>query len=428
MKKVLFVLAAAMCFSCASVAQTSEKEIKKAQKEAQKLVRQAREELNDTESGDINKALSLIEQAMTNQYTKDKAETWSVAGDIYKSLYSKESNKVYLNQPYDTVNMYENLIKMYDYYFKCDELEQIPNEKGKVSQDCRLKNAEELDRNRTNFINAGIFYFNSRHDYAKAYQMFDKYYQIGEVPMLKSYTDANPDYAKYAVEFAYFPTLAAIQMEDYEKVLKYCDKGVEDPENGETCYRFKCEAYSHLKDTANWVKALQGGVEKFPTVDYYYMQLIVYYDNTQQVDEMETFAQSMLDKDPDKAYNYYVIGYIKQNKKAYDDAISNYLKAIEKDPVLSEAYINCGICYMLQANDYMEANANVKYGSTAYKKMMETEQDYYKKAQPMWEKVRELKPDDTKTWGLQLYQIYYKLNMTKELNQIETILKAEGLL
>lgn len=425
MKKVLFMLVAALCFSTVTFAQS--KEEKQAIKEANKVLRTAKEELTG-ESGNLQTARKLIEQAMQNQYTKEMSETWGLAGDVYKALYDAENKKIYLQQPYDTVAMYDYLEKMYDYYFKCDAMEQIPNAKGKTSQDCRIKNAYDLDRNRTNFINGGIFYFNSRRDYANAYRMFDKYYQVGEADMLKEYTDANPDYAKYAVEFAYFPTLAAIQMEDYEKVLKYCDLGVEDEENGETCYRFKCTAYEMMKDTANWVAALKEGITKFPTQDYYYMQLIVYYDNTQQTDQMEEFVTTMLEKDPDKAYNYYVLGYLRQNQKNYKAAIDAYSKAIEKDPELVEAYINNGLCYMLDANDYMEANSNLKYGTSAYKEMMANEKTYYEKAKPMFEKVKEARPDDVNTWGLQLYQIYYKLNDTKELNKIETILKAEGLL
>ena len=46
----------------------------------------------------------------------------------------------------------------------------------------------------------------------------------------------------------------------------------------------------------------------------------------------------------------------------------------------------------------------------------------------MYEKVEKLLPNDVDKWGPQLYQIYYKLNMSKETSRMETILKAEGLL
>lgn len=37
----------------------------------------------------------------------------------------------YLRKPYDTLKVYNSALNMCKYYFKCDELAQIPNEKVK---------------------------------------------------------------------------------------------------------------------------------------------------------------------------------------------------------------------------------------------------------------------------------------------------------
>lgn len=427
MKKILFMLVAALgmtTMSTFSYAQNSPKELRKAISAARRVVKDAKEELVKlNEGGKIENAKKMVDQAIANEHTKDWSETWSVAGDVYQQLYLSENRKSYTQSPYDTIAMYDYLIKMYDYYIICDSLEQIPNEKGKISTACRDKNANLLHSNRNNLINGGIFYFNSKKDYKKAYNMFDKYYQIAQVPMLKSYTEQDPNYKEYASQFAYFPTLAAFQMKDYKKVLKYVDMGIEDPENGETCLKIKCQSYENMKDTANWVKALQEGIIKFPTQDYYYMQLIMYYDATGKIDEMETFVEDMVKKDPDKAYNYYVIGYLRQNQKLYSEAATQYEIAIQKDPELTEAYINLGLCYMFDANEYLESKSDITYRSAEYKKVLETEKEYYKKAMPIFEKVRQMVPDEIDKWGIHLFQIYYKLNMTKELNDIEKIIQ-----
>lgn len=428
MKRVLFTLVSVVLLSCvSSYAQSTDKEVKKAIKAAQQVVKDAKGQLS-SETGNINQAKKLIEQALNNEYTKNDAETWGVAGEIYMKLYKEENNKTYFEgREYDTVAMYNNLIKMFECFNHCDSLEQIPNEKGRTSTACRDKFASELDANRTNLISGGIFYYNRRRDYAKAYEIFSKYYEVAEMPMFQKFNQENENYAKYAVEFAYFPTLAAYNMGDYNKVLKYCDLGAEDEENGKACYQFKCMAYENLKDTVNWINSLKEGIEKFPTEDYYSLRLLTYYDQSDKLDEMESFVDEMLKKNPDKAYNHYVKGYLKQNQKNYLEAIDSYERARSKDSTLVEAYINEGLCYMFEANNYMDSQSNVKYNSPAYKKVLETEKSYYEKALPLYEKVRELAPDDTKKWGQQLYSIYYKLNMAKELNKIEAILKAEGL-
>ncbi len=56
---------------------------------------------------------------------------------IQKAIYDEENMKIYLESPYDTLKLYNSLAKMYDLYLKCDELAQIPNEKGKVKNKYR---------------------------------------------------------------------------------------------------------------------------------------------------------------------------------------------------------------------------------------------------------------------------------------------------
>lgn len=419
-------MAAAISFSAVSAQTMDPKALKKATKVAQNVVKNAKSELQK-EDGNLNSAKQGVDKAMKDPLTAEWSETWAVAAEVYRQIYLKENNKTYLGQPYDTVAMYDNLIKWYDYAIKADALEQIPNAKGKTSTATRDKHGSELDRNRTNLINGGIFYFNHRQDYKKAYEVFAKYYEICDADLLSSYND-NPQYAEYSTQFAYFPTLAAMQMEDYEKVLNFCDLGIADAENGSSCYRFKCIALQKLNRNDEWIAALKEGVNLFPEDDYYCMQLLAYYDEKEDMESMTAFVDEMIRTNPEKAYNHYVSGYVKQNKKDYDGAIEAYKNAIARNSELTEAYINCGLCYMLQANDYMDTQSNLKFNSKEYKAAIEKEKTYYEAAKPLFEKVRELVPDETNKWGLQLYQIYYKLNMGPEFDKVETILKSEGLL
>lgn len=427
MKKILFMFIAALGMMVSTNAQTlSPKEIKKATKAAQKEVRAAKDQLAD--NGNLNTARSIIDKSMKNEYVKDWAETWSVAADVYFKLYTNENIKSNQLTKYDTVAMYDYLTKWYDYVLICDSLQQIPNEKGKTSTACRETHGYEMYRSHSNFINGGIFYFNNHRDYVKAYDMFDKYYQLSETEILKQYLENDTNFAKYAVEFAYFPTLAANNMGDYQKVLKYVDKAIEDPEYGPSCQRIKAEAYENMKDTANWISNLMTGIVKYPSDEYFYTKIIMYYNDTEKWEELEQFVTDMIAQDPNKAYNYFVVGVLKQQQKDYETAAKNYEIAVEKDPELADAYINLGLCYMFLANEYVDANSNINYRSAAYKKVLEVEKEYYQKALPMYEKVEKLLPNDVDKWGPQLYQIYYKLKMSKEVNRMETILKAEGLL
>ena len=109
---------------------------------------------------DFAKAEQLINEALTNPETKDNAATWDVAGYIQKRINEKEMENAYLRKPYDTLKVYNSVLNMYNYYVKCDELAQIPNEKGKIKNKYRSANSKTILAERPNLINGGIQYFN----------------------------------------------------------------------------------------------------------------------------------------------------------------------------------------------------------------------------------------------------------------------------
>ena len=144
--------------------------------------------------------------------------------------------------------------------------------------------------------------------------------------------------------------------------------------------------------------------------------------------ELEAFVKEMIEIDPEKAYNYYVLGYVSQQNKDYDAAIAQYEKAIEKDETLSDAYFNLGLCIMFQASDYMDSKSNLDYRTKAYKDAIKEQKNYYKKALPYFIKYREIEPTSTEKWSIPLQTIYYQLDMSKELNEVESRMKEKGLL
>ena len=173
---------------------------------------------------------------------------------------------------------------------------------------------------------------------------------------------------------------------------------------------------------------MKQGLVKYPTAQYYYGKLLNYYNLKGDLSELEAFVKEMIEIDPEKAYNYYVLGYVSQQNKDYDAAIAQYEKAIEKDETLSDAYFNLGLCIMFQASDYMDSKSNLDYRTKAYKDAIKEQKNYYKKALPYFIKYREIEPTSTEKWSIPLQTIYYQLDMSKELNEVESRMKEKGLL
>ena len=118
----------------------------------------------------------------------------------------------------------------------------------------------------------------------------------------------------------------------------------------------------------------------------------------------------------------YVKGYLYQNMKDYDNAISFYKRTIEADPTYAEAYSNLGLIYCQQGLDYTD-KVTTDFNDPKYAEEQAKIKKFYEDARPYYEKARELKPDQRDLWLNGLYTIYYKLNLGAEFEAIEKLMQ-----
>lgn len=374
--------------------------------------------LAEAANPDFKQAEALIKEAMTNPETKNEPNTWNVAGLIQKRINEKESEKAYLKQPFDTAKAYNSTYDMFGYFLKCDELEQIPNEKGKVKFKYRRGNMETMKIERPNLINGGIYYFNLN-DNQGAYKFFSTYVDAARSKMFESEDLVNKD--TLLSQIAYYATLAAAKNEDYKNVLKYSQLASLDKEVGKYGLEFQAGAYKALKDTTNWIATLKEGTQKFPDYSFFFGHLVDYYSNLGDFKNAMYFADDMITKDPKNPFFLYVKGYLYQNMKDYDNAINFYKKTIEADPNYAEAYSNLGLIYCQQGLDYAD-KVVVDISDPKFVGEQAKVKKFYEDARPYYEKARELKPEQKDLWLNGLYTIYYKLNLGKEYEEIEKLM------
>ena len=431
MKKVLLLVAAAMMSVTMTFAQDDAKAAAKAAKEAakalkaeikaaNKVLREAQGQLNSPE-GDINKANTLIEAALENKHTASNPDTWYTAGKIQNVIYDKENEKMFLQQAYDQDKFFGSLSKMFDYYIKCDELEQLPNAAGKVVVKYRPETSELLSRLRINLVSGGVTYFNADNN-EKAFELFAKYIDVADEPLLAAYNLMETD--SLICEIAYYATLAGLKLEDYNKALQYVDLAMAKEDVAQKAVEYKAMSYLNLGDTINWLKTLKVGVEKYPEVQYFYSNLISYYNTNGNTEDLMAFADEMLEKNPLPIFRF-VKGFVYQNMSEYEKAIEEYKVAIEQDPNYTGAYRNLGICYCQLAQNASDKMTNLNMKSKAYKEQKEVVTSYYRLALPIYEHLRKIDdgtdPDVRNAWTNGLYTCYYMLNMGKEFEEIEKI-------
>lgn len=113
-------------------------------------------------NADFGEARTLIKGALENPETKDDAKTWYVAGFIEDQQFNTERAKQILGQQPNEPVMYEALYGILPYFQKAYELDQLPNEKGKVKPKYTKDIKSILSANHVYLFNGGAYYFDKQ--------------------------------------------------------------------------------------------------------------------------------------------------------------------------------------------------------------------------------------------------------------------------
>ncbi len=392
MKKVLFTVALLLsaCFASAQVSA-----VKEAKSQKSKPV----------------EAAKIIEPALTNAETATDPETWKLAGDFQKAIYDEENMKLYLpGGKADTTKLYNSLAKMYDYYLKCDDLEQAKVASGEYKKaKFRKKNAETLKTLRPNLTNGGSDFYNNG-NYEKALKFFGMFVDVVNAPILSEDPTVKQDTLIPLI--ACYATLAANSLKDNDAVVKYGNIGKTHKDEGYRALMCLSEVYGDKEkgDSAKWLEVIKEGTEKFPQQEYFVGNIMDYYITKGMVDEGLAQINKLL-AIKETPYYLYVKGILLYEKKQYDDAVTEFNKIIAKNgELVAEAYSKIGDCYFFPAQNIVEENAKLGIDDPKYNGNEAKIKQLYEKAKPFYEKAKELKPDNKQLWGNYLLNIYWKLN------------------
>lgn len=400
MKRLL--LTVALC-----VAATASFAQKKAVNEAQSIAK--------GEKPDFGEARTLIKGALDNAETKDDAKTWYVAGFIEDQQFSNERTKQVIGQQPDEPVMYGALINVLPYFLKAYELDQQPNEKGKIKPRYTKDIKGILSANHVYYINGGAYYFDQK-DYKKAYDFFDQYLQISDLPMFKGEQVAERDSNFMTVQF--YAAVAATQLGDSKLAIAALERAKDTDYRANDVYQYLCYEYEQAKDTVNLEKTLEEGMVKFPEESYYLMSLINNYIYSNRNDKAIEYLNTAIAKDPNNAQLYDVMGRVYETGlKDFANAEKYFSKALEINPDYLESLSNLGRIYYNQGVN-KQGEANMINDSKQYQEELAVAKEFFKKALPYFEKAHQMKPEE-REYMTALRGIYYNLNMGAEFDAIE---------
>ncbi len=351
----------------------------------------------------------LLERDAANRKNEKIYLTWYEA---VTKQYEAANEKLYLKQNYDTAAFFNLTRRLYSIAETLDTLDAQPDEKGRVKLRYREDNAQQLDLLRLNLFFGGTYNLR-RENYQTAFDFFETYLEAADKPLFTGYDYHKKD--KRMPEAAYWASYAGYKMQDAPRTLRYFEKAVRD--TSKACYaiQYACEAYRWQQDEGAYLQMLKRGFETYPDYAYFFPRLVDYYQAREQPDSALYYADAALKSDSKSEIFLLAKSLALLNLERYDECIKVSEQLIAQSDSLAEPYFNIATAKLNQILALDRQNQPRIYRQQIRKLYME--------ARPYMEAYRKLAPDEKRKWAPALYRIYLNLNMGKQFEEIDKVMR-----
>ena len=386
------------------------------------------------EKPDFKALRNTMKEALVHEESMNDAKTWYVAGEIERTYFEQQNMLKQIGKEAKDKDMYNALIKSYEYYNRALALDTLPNEKGKVKPKYTKKIVAAVKKNIDGFSNGGLYFYNNQ-EYKKAYKIWKIFCEIPSVPVFteKGREGLPADSVVEQVEF--YGALAALQTGDHKLAIKAFKAARKNTYEKNNIYKYLVNEYEILQDTAQIIKTLNEAEKECQDIlveekqadgsvimkkeNIYTLKLINIFINRGEYDKAIAKLDEVLASDPENIDYLNVKGGLYENQKNDDLAIECYQKAVDLNPENPSSLSNLGRMYFNQAIEKNEEISSEKSNSVYEKRRAEEVLPLFKKALPYYEKAHKISPDE-REYMIALRGIYYNLNMPKEQKAIET--------
>lgn len=363
----------------------------------------------------LDQAAASMKKLLADSANRTNRKIWTIYFDAVRKQYEQGNEKLYLKQKYDTAQLFNYTRQLFEVAFQYDSVETAPDKKGRRDFVFRKGHSDYLAHIRSNLYNGGIWFLNKK-KYPDAYKFFDCYIECASQPMFKQRNYGEKD--KHLPTAAYYAVYSGYKMKDPKATLHHSYEALKDTVHYNYMLQYLAETYMLEKDTARYVASLKEGFKRVPTFPYFFPRLVEYYVVRNQLDSAMTVVNEALTVVPDSDVYLAAKSNLLLEQGKLQECIEVSKKVIEVNQKLGDPYYNAGICYF---NLAVEQDKN-SHNSRKVKEQVEAN---YKKALPYLVKYREMEPKEQGKWAFPLYTIYLNLNMGKEFDEIDKVMKQK---
>lgn len=367
-------------------------------------------------SSNPQKAEQLLTTLLKDSANRSNVRIWTLLLEAIGKQYDQINEQLYLKQQSDTGKLFNATRRMFLASESLDSIDAQPDKNGKTELKFRKKHAEKLNAYRGNLYNGGM-YFTSKRDFAQAFRFFDTYIDCTRQPLFADchYLEAD----KRLPQAAFMATYCAYRQGDTAGTLKYADLAKQDTSRLALLHQYLADTYQTLGDTARLVGQLSAGFALQPTSLFFFPRLYDFYYKRGEVVKALSLCDRALEADSTSLVFALAKSTALLTLERYDECIALCDRVIARNDSLPEAWLNAALAYYNQAVK-IEGNA-----LRARRQRAELQQ-LYRKSLPYMQGYRRLAPKEQSVWGMPLYTIYMNLNMGKEFEEIDSLLRKSG--
>ena len=325
---------------------------------------------------DFAKAEKMMTDLLKDSVHRDNKRIYDVWLQAVEKQYAQLNEKMYIKQKVDTAQLFTLTQRLSGY--------------------------------RPNLFFGGAYYIRKQ-DFRKAFNFFESYIDCDRQPLFEGYDLLNTD--PRMGEAAYWATYCGYRMNDPLLSLRYVDLARRDTARLENTLQYIAEAGQRLGNDSLYRAALWEGFCRDVKSPYFFPRLMDSYTSQGNYKMADKVVDEALQADSLNELFLFAKSTVLLNLQRYADCLRYSERLLALNPDASDAYYNAGLACV---------NIAQNIDHRKYKKQVKR---MYQRALPYMEAYRRLVPDAKDKWGPALYRIYFNLNMGKQFDEVDKILK-----
>ena len=355
----------------------------------------------------FDKAEKLMTDLLKDSANQENKRIYEIWLQSVQKQYEQANEKFYMKKQQDTTQFFSLVRRMFTIAFRLDSLDMRPDKKGRVAPELRKDVAADMAGYMPNLFFGGTYHV-TKGDFEKAYDYFETYIGCQRQPLFTGYDFSTNN---RMAEAAYWATYCGFRMEQPVLTLRYRGLAMQDTAKLDKTLQYVAESWRQLKDDSTYIAVLRQGFDLFPKSPYFFSRLMDNYTLKHQFSEALSIVDFALEADSLNEFFLYAKSNVLMQLEQYAESLTYTDRLLAMNDAHADAFYNGGTAYL---------NIALRMDPKRHKKQI---QKMYQKALPYMEEYRRLAPQEKGKWGPALYRIYFNLNMGKQFDEIDKILK-----